>query len=109
LARLFHVFHLALEEASIRVLDFAVFEVSVFEYPFECALLLLPSSLAVWFVIFELAFVYVSIGVLEDAVFGHAVVKDSFKDTTIRVPHDTFSMMPALIVTFALIKGFSLM
>ena len=109
LTTFFHVFHLALVIISVWILHFPVSEVPIFKCPFENPFLLFPNSLTMRLIIFEFAFIDITIWVLKDTFLRHSMVKNTIKNTAVWILHYSFSMMPALIVTFTLIKSFSLM
>lgn len=105
LSMFFHVFHLSFKIASIWVFHLPTSKLAIYKISLEGTFLLLPLPFAVGFVLLEMAVVGVAIGIAKQAIRRHPIQEDALKDTTLRISHDTTTMMAPLVVTLALVEG----
>jgi hypothetical protein len=101
-----HVFHISPKIASVGVVYLSLNKVTIQEFAFEYSLLFSPLASSIGFIIFEMTLICVSIGILKKTFRWGAFKKLSGEYTTIRVLHNTLTMMPPLIITLALIICF---
>lgn len=105
---LFQILHLSSEIGTIRIVYLSLDKISVLELSLKYTLLLFPSSFAVWLVIPQLSLINIPVRILKGTLLWHSVLKSSLKHTSIWIFHNSFAMVPPLIITFTLIKRFIL-